>query len=698
MLFLRMAKVQFDTEIKKILDLREQIRNHDYNYYVLDSPVLSDFEYDQLFSQLVELESRHPELISEDSPTQRVSGQPSHGWEKRAHRKPMLSLQNSYSAEDLLEFDQKIKRVLSSNTAIEYFCELKLDGLSMELIYEDGKLRSALTRGDGSVGEDVLSNIRTIKSIPLKLISAPAVFEARGEVVIFKKDFIELNQNQSELGLQTFANPRNAAAGSVRQLDSKIASSRPLKMICYSQGVIEQENLTTQQELIEFLSSKNLPTLRFGDLSEIESLIHSSQEISLNTPLITKVEGIDRALKYYQIIEKLRPRLPFEIDGVVIKVNSFKLQEELGFIARSPRWATALKYKPDQNKTKIIDIAIQVGRTGALTPVANLEPVQVGGVTVSSATLHNQEDIDRKDIRIGDTVWIQRAGDVIPEVVSVLLELRPASTIPFKIPNQCPICKEPALQNSEEVILRCSNRKCPAVLTESLKYFVSKRCMNVDKLGDKRIEQLVQARLISFPSDLYTLNKEKLLSLPKMGEKSSENILLSLENSKKVSLGRFLNALGIRSVGEATAHTLASRFGSIDALLEAKESDFMDVPDIGSKSAQVLIQYFSNEENRTEIKRLLNLGVTIESQSQIKRSSLLTGLNFVITGTLPQDRDVVKDFVIQNGGKCSSSVSKKTSFIIAGENAGSKLQKATDLGIPVLDWMGFQALLKQREG
>lgn len=669
--------------------LVEEIRTHDHNYHVLDRPTISDFEYDQLMKQLLDLENQFAELVTTDSPSQRVGASPLEKFSKIEHRRPMLSLQNTYSTEEIGDFDQKVRKFLATEEEIEYFCEPKLDGLAVELVYEHGTLTRALTRGDGQVGEDVTANVKTIRSVPLKLNTdtPPALLEVRGEVLMFKEDFLTLNESQEELGLQTFANPRNAAAGSLRQLDPKITVRRPLKMFCYAPGALEGIQPKTQSEWISILREYGLPTLELANSISLKKSKKPSRQ------LLLLAKGAGACSDFYNHIESLRHELPFEIDGVVLKVNSFDLQRELGEVARSPRWATAAKFQPEQSETVIQEIDVQVGRTGALTPVAIMAPVRVGGVTVTHATLHNQEEIDRKDIRKGDTVIIQRAGDVIPEVVSVVLKKRPKDSVPFRIPKKCPVCDSPSLQAEGEVITRCSNQHCPAIVEESLKHFVSRRALNIEKLGDRLIEQLARAKLIKRFSDIYRLKLEDLLSLERQGDKSANNIITSIQESKKTTLSRLIYGLGIRFVGEATAKSLSGHFKSIEALLNTSESELMEVPDIGPKVASSLYSALQSQELRNEILNLLNLGVEVEPMAG-PASEALKGLTIVVTGTLPLDRDEVKDLIQSHGGKASGSVSKNTSFVLAGESAGSKLDKAQSLGVKIVSWDEFQRMIK----
>lgn len=661
--------------------LKQQIAEHDYNYHVLDRPVISDYEYDQLLSQLIKLEGQHPELRTKDSPSMRVGGKPLEYFAKAEHRTPMLSLSNSYSIEDIFAFDERVKKSLKDNAEIEYFCELKFDGLAIELIYENGVLVRALTRGDGVVGEDVTENIRTIRSIPLRLKTekAPSIFEVRGEVLMFKSDFLSINEAQEEAGQSVFANPRNAAAGTVRQLDSKVAASRPLRFFAYSLGVFTDLKIETQENIQKLFLDFGLPT--------VMNLKKSA------TPLCQKVLGPQRVSDFYKKIEQTRASLPFDIDGIVIKVNSLRLQEDLGLVARSPRWATAAKYQPEQAETLIEDILVQVGRTGALTPVAVMKPVKVGGVTVTHATLHNEEELLRKDVRIGDSVVIQRAGDVIPEVVSVIKEKRPAHSKAFQMPTHCPTCQTPVLKAEGEVVARCPNPHCPSVLKESLKHFVSRRAMNIDKVGDRLVEVLFEEGLVQKASDFYGLSAERLLELERQGEKSVENILKSIEKSKNTTLARLIFALGIRFVGEQTAKSFANHFGDLKSFAKAREEELLEIPDVGPKVAASVCLWLKNQESQHLLKELLAVGLQIEGPRR-STSGPLSGKSFLITGTLPVKRDEAIAEIESAGGKILSSVSSKLNYLVVGDDPGSKLKKAQDLGVEILDWNKLKSLLK----
>ena len=692
------------SEIKeKIEGLREEIRRHDYQYYVLDRPLITDQEYDRIYQELLELEKTHPDLVTPDSPTQRVGGAPLPFFEKVQHRTPMLSLSNTYSPEEIREFDERVRKLLHSDQPLTYFCEPKFDGLAIELIYENGVLTSALTRGDGTTGENVISNVKTIRSVPqrLRTKNPPKLLEVRGEILMFKNDFRILNEAQQEAGEVPFANPRNAAAGSIRQLDPRVAEKRALRMFAYAPGVVEGMKFKSQMEFEQAMADLGVPTVGVADENEdIETFLKRAQEEldrGKRPPLARRCHGVDCAIEYYHAIEKLRHSLPFDIDGIVVKVDSFQEQEELGFIARSPRWAIAAKFKPEQGTTVIRDIIVQVGRTGALTPVAVMEPARVGGVTITHATLHNQDEIDRKDVRIGDTVIIQRAGDVIPEVVKVVLEKRPEDSKPFRIPNKCPVCHQAVEKIEGEVIYRCVNPICPAILKESLKHFASRRAMNIERLGDKMIETLVDKGLVKSFSDLYRLTFDQLIQLERQGEKSVSNLLESIDQSRKTTLSRLIFALGIRFVGETTAKDLARRFGTIEALASATKEDLLSVEGVGPKLAESVVKALSNKSLLHEINELKKLGVTYEPETKRHAgaaSNTLAGKKFVITGTLPLPRDEVKDLIEAHGGETSGSVSKKTDYVLAGDEAGSKLKKAEELGIKIIDWDEFQKMLK----
>lgn len=692
-----------------LAQLRDEIRKHDYLYYVLDQPSITDKEYDELYKKLVDLEAAHPELVTADSPTQRVGGMAIDSFEKMAHRQPMLSLSNSYSPEEIEAFDERVRKALQTEKEVVYFCEPKFDGLAIELIYEGGLLTGAITRGDGSVGENVISNVRTIRAIPQKLAvgKPPALLEVRGEILMFKKDFAALNEAQQEAGTTPFANPRNAAAGSIRQLDPRITAARSLRMFAYAPGVLEGVTFKSQSAFETYLAEATLPTVGIADPDEsIEDFVErtiaelkawSQKKRETRPPLARRCTGAKEAIAYYHFIEKVRHLLPFDIDGIVAKIDDYGIQRELGFVARSPRWAVAAKFQPEQGMTTIREIAVQVGRTGAITPVAIMEPVRVGGVTITNATLHNQDEIDRKDVRVGDTVVIQRAGDVIPEVVRVVLEKRPKNSVAFKLPKKCPICRAPVTKLEDEVVYRCVNPLCPAILKESLKHFAARRAMNIERLGDRLIETFVEKGLVQSFSDLYRLKAEDLLALERMGEKSVSNILESIDKSRTTTLARLIFALGIRFVGETTAKHLAKHFGTIEKLIDASETELLDVEEIGPKVADAIRKAFANKQLVDEIATVQKLGVHYESVTKKKAtggSQTLGGKKFVITGTLPVSRDDAKDLIEAHGGTAVGSVSKKTDYVLAGDEAGSKLQKAQELGVPVIDWNDLQKMLK----
>jgi DNA ligase (NAD+) len=680
-----MAKFSKAELLAKYEKLKKEVSRHDYLYHSLDKPEITDYEYDKLFTELQKIESENSGLDTSDSPTQRVGSTPLSAFTKKPHRIPMVSLGNSYSIEDLNDFDVRLKKFLMGAAEIEYYCEPKFDGLALELVYENGILACALTRGDGQIGEDVTQNVKTIKSIPLRLHtkSPPPLVEIRGEALIFKNDFKFLNEQQQEAGQSTFANPRNAAAGTLRQLDSRIVAERPLRFFAY--GLVDDEQISqfahikTQSEDINQLQEWGLP------------VTPDAKGISLRK----MVKGINGVIDYYKHVESIRDQLDFDIDGVVIKVNSKSMQSDLGMVARSPRWATAAKYKPQQATTVVENILVQVGRTGALTPVAVMAPVKVGGVVITNATLHNQEEIDRLDIRVGDTVLIQRAGDVIPDIVSVVKEKRPKNSKPFSLPLNCPICNEKTQKLEAEVVSRCINNFCPAIVKGSLKHFVSRRAMNLDKVGDRLIETLCDQGLVKKFSDLYLLKEETLLELERQGKKSVENILTSIEKSKKTILSKFIYALGIRFAGEQTAKSLAHHFGTIDAFLNCSESDLINIPDIGPKVGSSILLWLENSENKNEVHRLIKNGVSIEGQKTVVQG-VLSGQTFLITGTLPVGRDEAKDFIESHGGKILSGVSKKLNYLVVGDDPGSKVEKAQSLDVPIIDWAELNKKIKQK--
>jgi len=658
---------------KAIDDLRQQINRHNYLYHVLDEPEIPDIEYDRMVRRLQELETRHPELISSDSPTQRVGAAPVSHFASVTHRIPMLSLDNAFSDEELLAFDKRVRDRLElehGDDEIEYMAEPKLDGAAVSLVYEDGVLVQGATRGDGTTGEDITHNVRTILSIPLRLFGRghPEILEVRGEVFMPRQGFQALNESARLRGDKTFVNPRNAAAGSLRQLDPRLTAERPLEFYAYAVGFTSVAVGGRHSETLEILGKWGFA-------------------ISPERRLVIGAQG---CLAYYEDMGRRRDSLAYDIDGVVYKVDRFEFQRELGFVARAPRWAIAHKFPAQEEMTVVRDVEFQVGRTGALTPVARLEPVFVGGVTVSNATLHNMDELTRKDVRIGDTVIVRRAGDVIPEVVSVILANRTADVIPVKMPDECPICGSIVSRAEGEAVARCSGGLyCPAQRAEALKHFVSRRAMDIEGLGGKLIEQLVNLEMVHTPADLFSLQRDDLLGLERMGQKSADKLLAAIEASKVTTLSRFIFSIGIREVGEATAAAVADHFGSLDAIRDATEEELQQVPDVGPIVASHIHAFFAEQHNLDVIKKLKASGVLwVESDPSIagrKSGGRLAGKTFVLTGTLTgMTRDEAKDRIKAHGGKVTGSVSKATDFLVAGEKAGSKLQKAEKLGIAVI--------------
>lgn len=683
----------------QIENLRRAIQKHDHLYHVLNKPEISDREYDQLYQDLVALESQFPSLVDPHSPTQRVGSKPSDAFEKISHRLPMLSLQNSYSKEDLTDFEKRFLKILGEARPVEFSCEPKIDGLALELVYQYGLLTAAITRGDGTVGENVSSTAKTIRSIPIRVeaLKKYPVFEVRGEVVLFKRDFEKLNEELIEFGEEPFANPRNAAAGTLRQLDPRVAAQRPLRFFAYSHGQLEGAAYSTQRQFIEALRDFGFPVLADPTVSSLLDLTKViAQERNLNSlaPALSCVcNTIAEVHAYYDLLGEHRHRLPFEIDGIVAKVNDRKVQEELGSVARSPRWATAAKYEPEKAKTRVKEILVQVGRTGALTPVAVLEPVEVGGVTVSSATLHNQDEIDRKDIRVGDRVVIHRAGDVIPEVLEVIVSDRPKTSKKYKIPSTCPACGSSAVRRDEESVSRCLNPECPGILRQSIKHFISRDAMNIEKLGDKIVDQLVAANLVKKFVDIYRLKEGDLLGLERQGKKSVANLLASIEQSKKCNLDQFLYALGIRYVGITTAGHLANRFKSVEAFLSATEEELLQVEEIGEKTVGVIVETLRQQSFHKNVAELLAAGIKPTLQQESLVSNVLSGKVFVITGTLPEPRPSIEKKIASHGGTVASSVTKKTHYVLVGEEPGAKAEKAKLLKIDIIDWPQFQKLI-----
>jgi len=667
-----------ETDSARIQWLRDELNRHAHAYYVLDQPTIPDAEYDILFSELQQLEAKHPDRLTPDSPTQRVGGAPLPEFAQVQHDVPMLSINNGFSEDDIRAFDRRVSEGLGQSGDIEYACELKFDGLAINLRYVDGVLVQAATRGDGSAGEDVTANIRTIRAIPLRLMTdnPPAVIDVRGEVLMFKADFARLNQRQREADLKEFANPRNAAAGSLRQLDSRITAQRSLRFFAYGVGRLDGAALPeTHSALLDWYSALGIP-------------VCTERAV---------VPGADGLLTFFNHIGAVRASLDYDIDGVVYKVNRVAQQQALGFVSRAPRFAMAHKFPAEEATTTVLDISVQVGRTGAITPVARLAPVSVGGVTVTNATLHNEDEVRRKDIRIGDNVIVRRAGDVIPEVVAHVPERRPADARVFEMPTACPVCGSVIVRPEDEAVARCSGGwlKCAAQRKGGLQHFVSRRAMDIEGLGEQLIEQLVDRGLVTTPADFYKLGLIALAELDRMAEKSAQNVLDALAHSKSTTLPRFIYALGIRHVGESTAKTLARHFGTLDALMAASEEEMLAVEDVGPVVAQSILGFFHDPLNRELIAQLRAAGIHWDESIVERDAQPLTGKTFVLTGTLPNlKRDEAQALIEAAGGKVSGSVSKKTSYVVAGEEAGSKLAKAESLGIPVLDEEAFLQLLE----
>ncbi|MEY4369768.1 MAG: NAD-dependent ligase LigA [Pseudomonadota bacterium] len=667
-----------ETDSARIQWLCDELNRHAYAYYVLDQPTIPDAEYDILFSELQQLEAKHPDRLTPDSPTQRVGGAPLPEFAQVQHDVPMLSINNGFSEDDIRAFDRRVSEGLGQSGDIEYACELKFDGLAINLRYVDGVLVQAATRGDGSAGEDVTANIRTIRAIPLRLMTdnPPAVIDVRGEVLMFKADFARLNQRQREADLKEFANPRNAAAGSLRQLDSRITAQRSLRFFAYGVGRLDGAALPeTHSALLDWYSALGIP-------------VCTERAV---------VPGADGLLTFFNHIGAVRASLDYDIDGVVYKVNRVAQQQALGFVSRAPRFAMAHKFPAEEATTTVLDISVQVGRTGAITPVARLAPVSVGGVTVTNATLHNEDEVRRKDIRIGDNVIVRRAGDVIPEVVAHVPERRPADARVFHMPTACPVCGSLIVRPEDEAVARCSGGwlKCSAQRKGGLQHFVSRRAMDIEGLGEQLIEQLVDRGLVTTPADFYKLGLIALAELDRMAEKSAHNVLDALAHSKSTTLPRFIYALGIRHVGESTAKTLARHFGTLDALMAASEEEMLAVEDVGPVVAQSILGFFHDPLNRELIAQLRAAGIHWDESIVERDAQPLTGKTFVLTGALPNlKRDEAQALIEAAGGKVSGSVSKKTSYVVAGEEAGSKLVKAESLGIPVLDEEAFLQLLE----
>ena len=663
---------------KKIKSLRLQINDHNYRYYVLDDPLISDGEYDQLFRKLEQLERQHPELIVRESPTQRIGAEPLETFGTITHRIPMMSLANAMSDEELSAFDERLKKALDDMADIEYVSEPKLDGLAVELIYENGTFVNGSTRGDGTSGEDITANLKTIKAIPLALrhdkLSIPSLLEVRGEVFIRKSDFKSLNSQREKSGESPFANPRNAAAGSLRQLDPKITATRSLSIYCYQAGSIIGVEFNTHWEFLQSIQDWGLPV---------------NHEVQISA-------GIKQAIAYHQQLEARRNNLPYEIDGSVIKVNSLSLQNIIGVRSRTPRWAIAGKFKAQQATTVIHNIVASVGRTGAVTPVAKLEAVEVSGVTVTNATLHNQDEIDRKDIRIGDTVVVERSGDVIPKIIKVISDKRPAGTKPYHLPNNCPVCDHELYRSEDEVVYRCHNHACPAQVKGHLQHFVSKNALDIDGVGEKLIEQLVDQGLINTVDDLFRLDQATLSGLERMGEKSASNVLASITNAKETTFARFVFALGIRHVGEHTAKILEQAFqGDVEIFREASFDALEAIDEIGPIVAESIIRFWEDEANNEIVVACFEMGITFQAAPELL-PQILVGKTFVFTGSLEiYTRKEAQKLVESHGARASGSVSKNTDYVIAGAGAGSKLTRAKELGVSILSEQEFENLLKE---
>ena len=661
----------------RVRELSEQITQHNYRYHVLDDPEISDAAFDKLLLELKAIEAEHPDLVTPDSPTQRVGAIPVGELMQVVHTTPMLSLDNAFTTEDVANFDRRVRERLEGVESVEYAAEPKLDGLAISFRYEAGRLVQAATRGDGVRGEDVTHNVRTIEAVPIQLRGkAPELLEVRGEVFMTIVGFKKMNEEALARGERTYVNPRNTAAGSIRQLDPRATANKPLDVFFYSVGEVRGWKLPAKH-------SEALEQLREWGLKV--------------SPLLKVVEGAAGCLDYYRDIGEKRPKLKYEIDGVVYKVNKLAQQRELGFVARAPRWAIAHKFPAHEENTIVRGVEFQVGRTGALTPVARLEPVFVGGVTVSNATLHNMDEVQRKDVRIGDTVVLRRAGDVIPEIVKVILERRPPDARVIELPAQCPVCQSDVEKVAEEAVARCTGGLfCPAQRKEALRHFASRRALDIEGLGSKLIDQLVDSGKVQTPADLFKLTTEQLIEFERMGEKSAAKLVEAMNASKTTTLARFLYALGIRDVGESTAAALASHFGQLDNLLAASEEAIQEVPDVGPIVAAHVHHFFQQQHNREVIDDLRGQGVNwpVQKQRAADSAGALSGKTFVITGTLESmSRDEAGDRITALGGKVSGSVSKKTSYVVVGAEPGSKAQKAQELGVEILDEAGLLKLL-----
>jgi len=658
--------------------LQEELARLEHAYYVLDTPILPDIEYDRLYREMLEIEANHPEWVSPESLSQRVGGTALKEFDSVQHTVPMLSLNNAFEDAELIAFDRRSREGLHTEH-VDYAGELKFDGLAISLRYENGSLVKAATRGDGASGEDVTANIKTIRAIPLKLLgkNIPAVLEVRGEVFMYLKDFQKMNQQAATLGEKEFANPRNAAAGSLRQLDSKITAKRPLSFFAYGLGALEPQSWlpATHEELLNAYVELGLPVC----------------------PERRVLKSVTEILSFYNEIGAKRDSLPYDIDGVVYKVNSFAEQAKLGFVSRAPRFALAHKYPAQEALTTVLGIDVQVGRTGAITPVARLAPVEVGGVRVTNATLHNEDEVKRKDVRVGDTVSIRRAGDVIPEVVSVIKERRPADAAEFTMPIRCPVCNSHIERLADEAVARCSGGLfCGAQRKQALIHFAHRRALDIEGLGEKIVDQLVDQNLVRTPADLYRLGFTALANLERMGDKSADNLIQAISKSRNTSLARFIFALGIRHVGETTAKDLANHYQSMHAVMDATLADLLTVKDVGPVVADSIVSFMEEVHNREVIEKLLASGMQLSVEEKII-SAAIAGKTFVLTGTFPtMTRDEAKDLLEKAGGKVAGSVSKKTDYVVAGSDAGSKLTKAEELGIPIIDEAAMLKLLSSQ--
>ena len=654
-----------------ISELRKQINNHNYQYYILDNPIISDYEYDNLMRKLQDLEKKYPDLITQDSPTQRVGASPLDAFDSVDHSIPMLSLENAMNSEELFQYYERTKRGLQTDLDIDFIAEPKLDGIGVELVYENGLFTYGLTRGDGIKGENITQNLKTIKAIPLSIrterFSAPELLEVRGEVFMEKDKFKTFNDNRLKNELPIFANPRNAAAGSLRQLDSSITASRPLSIYCYEPGKINGRNFENHIDFLSTLTAWGFPVNR-----EIK--------------LVKNLEGI---ISYHKKLEEKRSALPYEIDGTVFKVNNIKQREILGLRSRSPRWAIAGKFKAEQVTSVVVDIIASIGRTGAVTPVAKLKPVSVGGVIVTNATLHNQDEIDRKDVRIGDTVLVQRAGDVIPEVVKIIANKRPGGTTKYILPSECPVCGKEVKRPKDESVARCNNLLCPAQTKGRIKHFISKGGLDIEGFGDKLVDQLVDKSLLKTFDDVFKLNFGDLESLDRMAEKSAQNVLSAINNSKKTTFSKFIYALGIRNVGAHLSKVLEEKFESdIGKFQKASIEELEEINEVGPIVAEAIVNFWSSETNLNMVNECFKCGVSFYQKKL--ESQNLSGLSFVFTGTLKTiKRSEAKNYVESHGGHLSSSVSKNTDFLVAGDSSGSKLKKAQDLNIKIIDERKF---------